>query len=210
MNNFSASLFLHKHMMKVIVLIVSIAIFSIAFWIRNSASHELNTEKNNLMQQQAINNTASDSALLLARYLNSYKLLQQQGVIGDPNRLQWLESVQKNVNYNVIPKLNIILSPTKLTTEANNPYHSIELKTKTTLLQVTFSILHEGDFYNLLNELRTQSQGVFNVEECTIRRSDEKSEEQVNKTLAAKFTGSCYLRWYSIPDVTQLWEVPAE
>lgn len=210
MSNFSGWLFLRKHMMKVIVIIVSITIFSVAFWVRSSANHELNSEKSNLLQQQVMNNTGSDSALLLARYLNSYKLLQQQGVIGDANRLQWLESVQKNVNYNFIPKLNFILSPTKLTTDANAPYHSPELKTKTTLMQVNFSLLHEGDFYNLLNELRMQSQGVFNVEECSIRRSDEKSEEQVNKKLEAKFTGSCYLRWYSIPDVTQLWEVPAE
>lgn len=209
MSNFSLPEFPRKHLLKILIICTSISIFSFAFWVRSNAQQELNAEKSSLQQQQIMNNTADESARLLARYLDPYKLLLQEGVIGEPKRLQWLESVQANTSDQRIPKLNVILSGTEFTTDAHPLYHNAELKTKTTLMQINFSLLHEGDFYHLLRALQLKSQGVFNIEECDIRRNDEQGDVLTNQKLEGKFIGNCHLRWYSIADVTRVWEVPA-
>lgn len=206
MNSFK---FPQKHVIKVIIITASIAVFCIALWVRDSAQQELVNEKGNLQQQQFMNNTAAESAALLEQYLHQYRDFQQQGIIGNPNRLQWLESVQHNVNEYRIPKLNFILSATELTTDANPLYHNMELETKATLMKVTFTLLHEGDFYHFFNQLQQDAKGVFNAEECTIRRNEHEGEELTVQKLEGAFAGSCDLRWYSIADVTRSWEVPA-
>jgi hypothetical protein len=210
MSNLSLSTFPRKHLFKIIIICTSIAIFSFAFWVRTKAQTELNVEKSSLQQQQSMNNTADESALLLERYLNQYRSLQEQGIIGDPKRLQWLESVQANADDNLIPKLNVVLSGTELTTDTHPLYHNPELNTKITRMQVTFTLLHEGDFYHLLNELQVKAQGIFNVEECDIRRNDAQGDELAEQKLEGKFIGDCSFRWYSLADITQAWEVPVQ
>ena len=129
MNKLTLSTFSRKHLFKIIIICTSIAIFALAFWVRSNAEDALNIEKNILQQQQSMNNTADESAVLLNQNLGKYKEFQQQGIIGNPQRLQWLESVQHGANQHLIPKLNFILSATEVTTDANPIYHNEELIT---------------------------------------------------------------------------------
>lgn len=209
MNKLTLSTFSRKHLFKIIIICTSIAIFALAFWVRSNAEDALNIEKNLLQQQQSMNNTADESAVLLNQNLGKYKEFQQQGIIGNPQRLQWLESVQHGANQHLIPKLNFILSATEVTTDANPIYHNEELITKSTLMQMTFTLLHEGDFYHLLHNLQGHAQGVFNVEECEIRRNEDIGGTAASEKLEGQFVGRCDLRWYSMADITQAWEVSA-
>jgi hypothetical protein len=208
MNNLNSQrLLTRKNIIYISIIIVSIVVFSLSLWQRNNAQSELNQQKSLLQQQKMTNTMAGDAALLLEKNLAIYKELQLRGIIGAPKRLQWLETIQHNADINGIPKLNMSLAPTEFTSIDHPLYHDDNLQTKSTLLQLTFSLLHEGDFYQLFSALQQQAEGVFNLEECSIRRSENQNDQEQPTKLIGGFNGSCDLRWYSIKDITQAWEV---
>jgi hypothetical protein len=209
MSKSSILVFLKKHSIKIILFSIAATVFLIALWARNEAKHDLIAAQNNLKQPQAINYGAAQSALQLKEFMGSYNDLQQQGVIGNPRRLEWLEALQSNTALNGIPKLGFTLSPTEPTADTTLLYANNEFITKTTLLQITYTLLHEGDFYALVKALQEQAQGIFNIEECTIKHNDIETSNTNEGALKALLMGNCTLRWYSIKDITQEWEAPS-
>jgi hypothetical protein len=71
-------------------------------------------------------------------------------------------------------------------------------------------LVHEGDLQGLLANMRNHSQGLFSAQNCEVTRAEEQLEDPQNATqgLIAQdsYRGYCDLLWYSLTDITQVWE----
>jgi hypothetical protein len=205
MNDLNKFIFLRKHLLHILFAGVAVILFYLALVAYNRAKNELFSAKNLFAQQQAKNNEAEQSASLLDQYLQPYRLLQEQGVIAKPERLRWLEALTADVKAHLLPLVNFTLSSSEAATDTNTVYKHETIDIKVTPMRLEFTLLHEGDFYQLLNQLHTNAKGVFSAQQCEIQHSD--TDEDSRKTLiSADFTGQCELVWYSLADITQSWE----
>ena len=206
MNKLRLSTIPPKHIIKIAILLLAFSAFCLSAWLRSLANAEMTQAKIQVQQQQSINDDAQAQALYLSEYLPQYFELREQGIIGNPKRLQWLESVQKGAHDHLIPNLSFILSSTEFASNLNSPDYNAEIEVKTTPMQMDFTVLHEGDFYRLIHKLKQQALGVFSVQECEMRRTEDSNRKLKDVVLSNELKGSCNLLWYSITDFTSQWE----
>lgn len=214
MNELLKSIPWRQHSWNFILGALALIAFVIAYFIHSSAQENLLSTQKRYQQQQSINLEAERAANSLAEFLPQYRALQKQGVIAQPQRLQWVETLQKNADANVIPMVRFTLSPTVIATTAETSYTSDTLPLKVTPMQISFSLLHEMDFYRLMRAIETESKGLFSTQDCTIERSEGESIEEKpygsidtsNPESLDSFKGQCNLLWYSLTDLTKAWE----
>jgi hypothetical protein len=212
MNDFLKLAFWRKHGLNFLLVSISLLALAIAMLVHSRADGALQIAKSSYQQQQAINSEAEQSAALLTEFLPDYKIFQEQGFIGPPQRLQWLEALNADVSHHLVPLVTFNLAPTAVATPINTSYASETLVLKVTPMQLDFTLLHEGDFYRLLTTLQLQAKGLFSAESCEIHRIEGEAEDETNTSLSknrliAGFKGQCELLWYSLADITQGWEV---
>lgn len=200
-----------RHWVNMVVAVAGIIALGLALLTHSRAEQALILAKSNYLQQQAINDEAAQSAALLAAYLPFYKQLQEQGIIGQPYRLQWLETLRADVKAQAFPLLSFTLYPTNPASVTNTTYYHDTLLVKVTPMRIDFELLHEGDFHRLLSGMHAHAKGVFSAQNCAIDRREEfvdATNPAIETQARAGFKGHCELLWYSLADITLMWDAP--
>lgn len=204
--------FLRKHSFKLLSIGLSLMALVTAFMMHRNAEQSLVNAKAMLQQQQTMNSEADQAASILRDYLTAYRSLQERKVIAPPDRLQWLETLQTNVDENLIPRISFVLSPTAPATIENTIYLHETIGVKVTPMRVEFVLLHEGDMLRFLNDMHAHAKGMFSTEACELKRSEEHTVNDDVSQLHSQinYKGYCELTWYSLADITGSWELSDE
>ncbi|VAW56449.1 hypothetical protein MNBD_GAMMA07-510, partial [hydrothermal vent metagenome] len=75
-------------------------------------------------------------------------------------------------------------------------YPDIDLLKSTMSLQM--QLLHEGDLYTVINNLRLTTSGLFDVTRCAIIRNETQIKSLLDSATDKNFSASCTLNWYTI------------
>ena len=106
----------------------------------------------------------------IASYLRPYQHAQQAHLIGVEPRLDWLESLAKLQQQNVVTSFSYAIEPQKTITPqpaidaGNFDVHVSDMK-----LQI--ELLHELQLLNFFDALRRQVPGWYQLDSCTLTRS---------------------------------------
>jgi hypothetical protein len=216
MNELLKTINWRQHRWNFLIAALACVALTAVILIHNNAEKALLAAQYRYQQQLGVNSETGSAAAVLTEFLPSYREFQKQGIIGQPQRLQWLETLQTATAANLIPVVHFTLFPTAVATATDTIYASDTLQLKITPMQVLFTLTHEGDFYRLFNALETQSKGIFSAQTCNITRSEgeavgEKSNnpnaiDTANPESLDIFKGQCDLVWYSLADLTSAWE----
>ena len=175
-------------------------VFSMVYYFNEK--DELNIAQADLDAQIYANDEAEASSYILKDYLEEFRQLQLGGKIGEPRRLQWLETLRIIGEDNRIPGLEFTLEGSEIIRQNVDPFWTTDVQIKATDMKVTMQLSHEGDLFRILDGLSQQAPGLFNVEECSLRWL-----KDINDDLAlTRLRGDCDLRWYSVDDVTKAWQ----
>jgi hypothetical protein len=201
MNDVLKSINWKQYLISFVFILVSLIVFFVSVWFFIDEKNKLSQTQMALAQQKSINDAAEQSVLQLKNYYNEYKLLKDDGLIGDPPRLEWAEVLLEKYYDIKIPGLYFMLSPTGLSKPEDTFFTSDLIEIKKTPMQINFNLLHEGDFYFYMRHLHQQAKGQFNVEECQISRIISQAED----SLANSFSGECKILWISMSDISAGW-----
>ncbi len=152
--------------------------------------------------QRFANDEAESFRHLLEENLDAYRNLQNEGGIGEPRRLQWLETLRRVSNRFNIPAIEFTLDGSKIVEPDGDPYWHPEVGLMATNMKIIMQLSHEGDLYNLLTSLQEEAPGMFSVEDCRLRWLTDYSDEFE----LSRLQGECNLGWYTLMDVTTSWE----
>lgn len=202
MNSVNLGLFLRRHWLNLGMIALALAALATAFFMHRASQATLNIAQSRYQQQQGLNASAQQAANLLAEFSAAYRQFQAKGVIGQTQRLQWIEALSAGVDQYLVPKVQFTLSPTVPANETNTLYFSDALNVKVTPMRLDFTLLHEGDFYRLMSQFRQQANGLFSVQSCTLRSSQSDATPDT-ASYGTSLGGECELLWYSLADITQ-------
>ena len=135
-----------------------------------------------------------EEAKRIEKYLPEFISLYNRGVIGNEQRLNWIEVLQNTGARIKIPSLSYSISSQKDYT----PPYSITLgsfKLYKSEMSLEIQLLHEGDLFSLLNALNAEARGEFNLTSCSFDKGNKDIVESAN---AANMRVSCELEWYTI------------
>lgn len=201
MNELLKAIHWKQYWLSFIFLGVSLILLCASLWLYLHERNKLTQSEIAAAQQKSMNDAAEQSVQQLKNYYSEYQILKNQGLVGDPPRLDWAEVLLKKYQDYQIPGFYFALSPTALSKPEDSSFTSDVIEIKKTPMQITFSLLHEGDFYRYMQALHQQAKGQFSVQECVINRDSSVNVEE----FVPGFKGQCDILWISLKDITAAW-----
>jgi hypothetical protein len=153
-----------------------------------TAERQLNDARNRL-------STARQDRENLSVYSAEYGVLEEQNIIGDDHRLDWMEGLEKLRRQNLVPDFRYNIAPQKIYApqpaidSGNFNMHYSEMK-------LQFDLLHEGQLLKFFDALRSQVKGHYQLEGCALHRND--IEKNDAKTTAIHIKGECSGGWITL------------
>ncbi|MEO8331301.1 MAG: hypothetical protein ABI479_02635 [Gallionella sp.] len=132
----------------------------------------------------------------MAKYTDEYGTLVKRKIIGDDQRLDWMEGLEglrqmnlvTDFRYNIAPQKNY--APQPVFDSGNFNIHFSETK-------LQFELLHEAQLVDFFTALRNKLNGWYQLEGCTLQRSA--PDQQAGAlTAAANLKAECSGGWITL------------
>lgn len=120
-----------------------------------------------------------------------YLVLREKGLIGEENRLNWVDQIRQIQEQRRLPPLSYEIEPQQpVRIDGRMPLGGYLLRGSR--MNLHMDLLHEGDLFNFLEELRRLS--YFAVQECSIKRTGGAQ----NVPNAPQMAADCKLTWLTL------------
>ncbi len=121
--------------------------------------------------------------------------LYQRGVIGQEQRLTWVEVLRQAGEKVKLPELRYeVTSREVYQPDFELPSDGFQVNAST--MKLHLGLLHEADLFALLREVDQRAAGLYSVKECVLRRvGDEAIDTQ---TVKKNVEADCELLWYTL------------
>jgi len=182
--------------------LISIAVATILFvvsnsWWQTSYNNKVMAE-DNLTEAKERYYSAINQKQILKEFEKKYKQLISSGIVGDEDRLNWVDTIEKITANNKIPYLKYKIDKRQelKSDEINQKYPGIQLLQST--MSLDMQLLHEGDLYTVINSLHDNAKGLFDIKSCAIIRNTTQIESLVDSQTDKNFSAKCELNWYTM------------
>ncbi|MCK9201168.1 MAG: hypothetical protein M0P59_10740 [Gallionella sp.] len=137
--------------------------------------------------------SAQEDKQNMATYAEKYQALANNGIIGDGQRLDWMEGLEKLRQRQLVSSFRYNIAPQK-THAPMLPIDSGNFDIQYSEMTMEFDLLHEGQLLNFFSALRNQVKGHYQLEGCTLKRQGG-NEEGGGK---AGLTAACRGGWITL------------
>lgn len=174
-----------------------IALFT-GYSVKDSAVKERDNARTELKQASNRYYTALEREQLLYLYEEKFNKLKNSNIVGDENRLHWVDLVESASSKHSIPYIKYTIEKQiKLTSKKlSSSYPGIDIFQSSMILRM--QLLHEGDLFNLLNAINASTDSLFDIQSCAISRNSNTTELLTDSSTDLNFSSICKLNWYNI------------
>ena len=131
---------------------------------------------------------------IIADYLPEFRALYAQGILGQEQRLSWLESLKVAGDQVKPPKLAYHVQG-QTEDEIDFPLNTGGFDIFASDMELSMGLLHEGDLFDVLTALENNASGLFSVSRCDLSRANFGAR---SKDLSERLEATCQLRWYTL------------
>ncbi|MBI2285977.1 MAG: hypothetical protein HYU79_00675 [Nitrosomonadales bacterium] len=153
---------------------------------RRGAQTMLNDARNRLT-------TARQDQQNMAIYADEYGALIEQKIIGDDQRLDWIEGLEKIRLKNLVTDFRYNIAPQKIYA-SQPPIDSGNFDIRYSEMKLQFDLLHEAQLLNFFAALRTNIKGWYQLEGCTLQRTGNEN----GQTAATQIKAECSGGWITL------------
>ena len=158
---------------------------------RQSAQTMLNDARNRLT-------TAFQDRENMETYAGEYGVLIEQKIIGDDQRLDWIEGLEKIRRMNLVADFRYNIAPQKAYA-SQPPIDSGNFDIRYSEMKLQFDLLHEAQLLNFFDALRTGIKGRYQLEGCALQRSASAFDEDNDKPVATVYLkAECSGGWITL------------
>jgi len=193
----SRKIHIHQLIKQPLILFVVVATFSIIivsvsdYYLnhasdgRDSANRAMRIWKNKI-------DGSRESNKIIDEYENRYLDLVKKNIVGEENRLNWLETIQSIANAKGMSSVKYNVRSQKLVEDKTGQHRAQGLKVYRSELTLDMKMSHEGDLFTMLNTLGDKAQGLFTVDKCNID-----NPVKTSSSSRENMTAYCELSWYT-------------
>ena len=156
---------------------------------QQAAQRQLSEARNRLA-------AAQDDRENMAAYALEYGNLLERKIIGNDQRLDWIEELERIKGLNRVLDFRFTIAPQQPYSPApalDSGNFALNLSGMTLQLD----LLHEGQLVNFLDTLRTGAKGWFIVDHCSLERTGAASGKP-NTAAAARLQAECAGGWLTL------------
>lgn len=150
---------------------------------RRNAQNMLNDARNRLT-------TAHQDQDNMVIYADEYGALIENKIIGDDQRLDWMEGLEKIRQKNLVTDFRYNIAPQRTHTP-QPPIDSGNFDIHYSEMKLQFDLLHEAQLLNFFDALHASVKGRYQLEGCTLQRTgtDNEGEQTAMTRLKAECSG---------------------
>ena len=182
----------------IIALLIAIAIASVALMSSFKFSEKqqalFKRDRAQLLSARGQYQTLDEEEDLIAAYLPRYVGLEQGGIIGREQRLDWIDSLRESARAVRVPSLQYTIEAQR-PFDAGSAFNAGEYKLYASTVRLNVGLLHEEDLFNLLSRFRRRVAGLFGVRECEF---GQRNESVVMAADAVNVSATCELQFITI------------
>lgn len=195
MNHWDWSILKNSVLWLAFAIIFSAVITVVSFQYYQTIQSDYSLKKKSLLIAQQRSVKALDDSNVLTKLLPRFTALQEAGVIGDEQRLNWVDTIQNLGERLKIGRLDYEINE-RLPYENEGAVDNLShLQVYGSRMNVNMQFLHEGDFLTFLQALRHRASGLFHIEACGISRLQAKVSTDGQ---APNVAVECDLLWLTV------------
>lgn len=163
-----------------------------------SAQNERNSAKNRLNDAHDRLAAASQDQENMAIYAGEYGALLERNIIGDDQRLDWMEGLEQLRQKNLVADFRYRIAPQK-NYASQPPIDSGNFEIHYSEMKLQFDLLHETQLLNFFAALRTDIKGRYQLENCTLQRHGATgTKDPDHPTATAYLKAECSGGWITL------------
>jgi hypothetical protein len=177
-----------------IAIAVSAALVIAGFGFQEAAQARFDKEQRRFQANSRRYLTVDEEERLIGTYLPRYRSLETAGVVGEEQRLAWVETLREVSAGLGLPGLRFEVMPQR-DYQPLVPVSTGSHKLYASTMRVSLDLLHEEDLLRFLDALTARALGRFDVERCALRRVGTALQTDPTK---ANVSAECDLVWYTL------------
>ncbi len=193
--SFFASLFGLRFPLIVVLLTLGASYLLITRSVEHYHLAQAKLAQQNQVYQQArerLQRSGSEKATI-EQYLPTYQALQQQGLIGTEQRINWVDTL-RTINR------NLKLYGINYQIDAQKPYQGDTSSTGDfqvfqSDMTLHFGLLHENDLLSFFDQLRAAHVGLFQINKCSLQRT---GSSYASFGMQPNLDADCTLQWLTL------------
>ena len=202
--------YLHPTTKKALIVFVAI-VLSMATVVTMSDMYKWNADEEDVKAKREMRKwrnkieEANKNNQILVKHEDTFKQLKDNSVIGDENRLSWVEVVQKTAQSRGMATVKYSISNQVLQDKKSldKRYKGIDVFKSTMSLDMKF--MHEGDLFAMLNALRSHARGLSVVDRCDVELINKSESEELSAEMAREnMRAYCELSWYTLKKASKV------
>jgi hypothetical protein len=176
-----------------------ITVVTISGMFKAKASDENKLASSEMRRWKSKIDDANTSNQILVKHEDTFKQLKQESIIGDENRLSWVEVVQKVADSRGIAAVRYDIAQQALLDKKllGKKYEGLDVYRS--VMSVEMNFIHEGDLFVMLNALREEAKGLMVVDKCDVELiNKEVNEGIIGQDTTDNMRAFCELSWYTL------------
>lgn len=148
-------------------LVLAVLLFNVSDRYKQNALADKKSAQEQLAQARTQLAAAQDDYENMATYKLEYETLESQKVIGNEQRLDWMEGLDKIRKQGLVKDFKYTIAPQQNYTPAP-PLASGNFDLRLSPMTLQIDLLHEEQLSNLFSAISSQMQGWFILERCEL------------------------------------------
>jgi hypothetical protein len=188
-----------KREIQIFIAALLFAVFAAGtlLFIQQNTGTQWQQTRNQLQQATQRYQTASDQKLILEHYQQRFTALKNSNILGEEQRIDWVEAIQSSSTRHAIPSVKFSLSQRA---SAELPEDVTSIAVYVSQMRLEMNLLHEGDLYNLFADLDNGAQGIYGIKSCALKQE---GKQAIESTFTSSLNGICELYWYTMGEVVE-------
>lgn len=182
-----------------IILISMLSVVIISDLYKSGAYEENSRMAGEMRSWRSKIDEANKNNHILVQHEDTFKKLKDNYVIGDENRLSWVEVVQKVADSRRIASVKYDIASQVLLDKKtlDKKYTGIDVFKSVMSLEMKF--IHEGDLFVMLNALREEAKGLVAVDKCDVELINKDiNDGLIGQDVTDNMSAYCELSWYTL------------
>lgn len=136
---------------------------------------------------------------ILVQHEDTFKKLVENSVIGDENRLSWVEAVQKVAESRKLSSVKYNIASRVLLDKKGMDRKYTDIDVYKSVMSLDMKILHEGDLFAMLDALKSQAKGLVAADKCNVELLNKNIHENIiQHDSKDNMRASCAFSWYTL------------
>ena len=191
-------------LMRSSILAISISLAISAVVLYSSGIYSEKTQKDLRNAQNMLNDArnrltaANEDKENMSIYAEEYGTLSENKIVGNDQRLDWMEGMEKLRRQNLVTDFRYSIAPQKIYTP-QPPINSGNFDIHYSAAKLQFDLLHENQLLKFFNILHDQIKGWYQLEGCTLQRvAPENTNANTNTAASTHLKAECNGGWITL------------